>query len=99
MLPAPPGLLSTMTCWPRLSLIFEATVRATISDEPPGANGMISLIGFVGNVCAAACAASAANRTPSPLTRARKGRGCIFDFSMERLGRAADYTVHDGWVP
>src|SRR6185295_2583442 len=55
MLPPAPGLLSTMNCWPRTSVIFKATKRAIVSAPPPGVNGMRMRTGLFGQVdCAIA---------------------------------------------
>jgi hypothetical protein len=47
-LPDAPVRLSITTCWPSASPSFGATMRATKSEAPPGANGTIILIGRVG---------------------------------------------------
>ena len=41
-----------MTVWPIVLLIFDAMMRATMSVEPPGANGTMILIGLLGKACA-----------------------------------------------
>lgn len=48
IIPEAPGLFSTTTVWPRLSVIFCARMRPTMSTEPPGAKGAMSLMVFVG---------------------------------------------------
>jgi hypothetical protein len=45
--PAPPRLSITI-CWPSVSLILSATLRAAVLALPPGANGTTSVIGRVG---------------------------------------------------
>src|SRR5262245_56749910 len=55
---APPGRVSTTTCWPQFSVIFCPMTRARMSVEPPGANGTMILIGFSGYLSAADCAAA-----------------------------------------
>ena len=47
---APPGLFSTMTGWPQLSVSFSPTMRGKISAVPPGASGTMILIGRLGIV-------------------------------------------------
>src|SRR3982074_901241 len=54
MAPAAPGLFSSSTCWPHISLSFAADKRAIRSELPPGGYATISLTGFVGYCCAAA---------------------------------------------
>src|SRR6185295_5445637 len=51
------ALFSMMTCWPRLSLIRCATIRAIVSGNPPGEYGTIILIGLLGYGCAQAAGA------------------------------------------
>ena len=46
--PPAPGLLTTITCWPRPRDMASATVRASTSDEPPAANVTIMVIGRSG---------------------------------------------------
>ena len=41
--PAPPRLSMT-TCWPSISLILSATLRAAVLALPPGANGTTRVI-------------------------------------------------------
>src|SRR3954469_23474672 len=48
ILPAAPGRLSTMTCWPRRSLNFGVNARAVVSVPPPGAKPTIMRIGRFG---------------------------------------------------
>ena len=43
-----PGLLSTLTAWPRRAASFSAMRRATTSTPPPGGYGAISVSGFAG---------------------------------------------------
>ena len=46
--PPPPALFSTSTCWPKAPPSFSATMRATMSVVPPGANGTTSRTGLDG---------------------------------------------------
>ncbi len=48
MLPLAPGLLSTITGWPRSSESLAPTVRAVMSEEPPAVNGTMMVIGRLG---------------------------------------------------
>src|SRR6185503_108194 len=48
MVPPAPPLFSTSTGWPRFSLIFCPTRRATMSVVPPAGNGTTTLIGLDG---------------------------------------------------
>src|SRR6185369_7672224 len=64
--PPPPGLLSTITGWPRRLPRGPDMARATMSAPPPGANGTTRRIGRLGYSCALAPRASAA------IMRARK---------------------------
>src|SRR5262249_26662364 len=52
----PPGRVSTTTGWPHASVKSWPISRATTSTEPPGANGTMIGIGFVGQLGAGACA-------------------------------------------
>src|SRR5262245_4104880 len=52
MAPFAPGLFSTTPGCPRYSWNFDAMARPTMSEEPPGTKGMMTLIGLAGNVCA-----------------------------------------------
>jgi hypothetical protein len=49
-MPAPPPLLSTNTVWPSCLLSSTATVRATISEVPPGAKGTTKRIDWRGQL-------------------------------------------------
>src|SRR5258706_2417920 len=54
MAPAAPGLFSTSTCCPHMSLNFAAKTRAIRSELPPGGYATISFTGRFGYCCAAA---------------------------------------------
>jgi hypothetical protein len=54
MLLAPPPRFSTTICWPQTSDSRLATMRATASVLPPGANGTISRTARLGQACATA---------------------------------------------
>jgi hypothetical protein len=43
-----PGRFSTRTCWPIVSVIFPATIRARMSVPPPGVNGTMTFTGRFG---------------------------------------------------
>src|SRR5688572_11464040 len=64
--PPPPGRLSTTTCWPQVSLIFNAIRRARRSVALPAVNGMIRRTGLVGKFCdvCAAIPGAAASAMP-----------------------------------
>ena len=49
----PPGRLSTIACWPSVSVSFGARWRARMSFVPPGLKGMMMRIGLLGNACCA----------------------------------------------
>src|SRR5579859_4938244 len=61
-MPEAPPILSTMIDWPSSSPIFCAWMRALTSTPPPAANGTTSVIGRVGQSCAAA---TVANNAPA----------------------------------
>jgi len=61
MLPAAPGRLSTITCWPNSSESFWAIGRAVVSVPPPTAKPTIMRTGLVGYSWAAAGAAAASS--------------------------------------
>jgi hypothetical protein len=46
--PLAPGRLSTMICWPQLSVSFAPITRARMSDVPPATLAMIMRIGLTG---------------------------------------------------
>src|SRR5262245_34572035 len=85
-LPAPPRLSITI-CWPRLSLIFGATMRAMMSVLPPGANGTIRRTGRTGYVCANASGAAAIARPHATRSDSRQNRFLIDDASLH-VGKA-----------
>ncbi|MNX67767.1 hypothetical protein D3C86_989130 [compost metagenome] len=60
MLPAAPGLFSTITGWPKVSDIFWPRILASTSLDPPGGSGTMIRIGLFGNVCARASWGNAA---------------------------------------
>src|SRR6185503_10336452 len=82
-LPPPPGLLSTMMDWPSPFSISAASVRATIDELPPGANGTTSRIGFVGQVCA--CAGTAKRTHAARSNRRNIGGLCGVVLLDQRL--------------
>src|SRR5512144_2148605 len=72
MVPPAPALFSTITGCPSSAEIPCATARATPSVPPPGGNGTINLIGWVGHDCAPAVpAAQASARARAETTRRR----------------------------
>src|SRR5688572_7471571 len=89
--PPAPGLLSTITAWPRACCSFAASSRAETSTGPPAAYGTTRWTGLEGQVWAAAgrLAASSAPRK----TRRRTVLLCVF---YERLvALLADRGQHD----
>ena len=71
--PAPPGLFSTNTDWPKDLVNSAATERATISLVPPGAKGTKNRTGLVGQLlaCARPQVAPRAN-APAPCSQVRR---------------------------
>jgi hypothetical protein len=57
-------MFSTITCWPKLSLIRGVKTRPMTSNAPPAAKGTTIVNGRVGQSCAAA-GAVAATRAPT----------------------------------
>src|SRR6476620_7784576 len=66
-----PGLLSTTTCWPSLSLNAAPTRRASASDPPPGGQPTMSLMGLDGYVCPQAAVAPSTAVNESSMTGMR----------------------------
>src|SRR6516225_9129788 len=60
-MPPAPGLASITIGWPRSCETRSRTTRLTVSDALPAANGLMTLIGRVGQ--SSACATDAANRS------------------------------------
>src|SRR3990167_1294950 len=81
VLPAP-GLFSTITVWPSFYCRPGCSRRATMSDEPPGANVTTILIGLAGQ--AWACTVAAA-----------KGSKALAARRMRRVGFMAGFL--QGW--
>src|SRR5262245_53165740 len=73
MMPFAPGRLSTITCWPQVSVSFWATARAMMSTPPPAACGTMIRTGRLGNCCAAAPAQTSARATAQPRRMADGG--------------------------
>src|SRR4051812_17501508 len=71
--PFAPGLFSTTAGWPSSSWNFEPMARPTMSDEPPGTNGMTTRIGLVGNDCASA----AELRSAADRAHAQRANECM----------------------
>src|SRR5258707_8633840 len=65
MAPAAPGLFSTSTCCPHMSLNFAAKTRAIRSELPPGGYATISFTGRAGYCCASAVVQTNARRQRS----------------------------------
>ena len=72
LLPAP-GRFSTTNCWPSRSESHWPTKRATMSVDPPGANGTIKRTGRVGYVCPFAMSGTT-GRAAAPAARCRNRR-------------------------
>src|SRR6476620_7305624 len=68
MLPPAPGRLSMTTCCVKPSVIFCPNARAMVSFPPPGGNGTMKRIGFVGKACATAAHAHT-HRAAAAITR------------------------------
>src|SRR3954468_10106891 len=62
--PPAPARLSTTTCCPQFSLIFEAILRAMRSLALPGVNGTMMRIGLDGYFCAYKTSAAVATTNP-----------------------------------
>src|SRR5688572_6455513 len=92
MIPLAPGRESTTICWPHDSVIFCPRRRASVSDVPPGENGMITRIGLTG-YGSAACAGTSVNmtRADTPETFIQSGRifPAIFVASLAFGGKAS----------
>jgi hypothetical protein len=52
--PPPPGLFSTTTVWPKYFFVDSAKTLRNISVAPPGDQGQMIVIGFVGKSAAIA---------------------------------------------
>src|SRR5258708_32780320 len=65
MAPAAPGLFSTSTCCPHMSLNFAAKTRAIRSELQPGGYATISFTGRAGYCCASAAVQTKARRQRS----------------------------------
>ena len=91
--PAPPGLFSTKTDWPKPLVSSAATERATISLVPPGAKGTKNRTGLVGQVlaCALPQVAPKAN-APAPCSQARRDSESK-DGAVWGMGAAVDQRV------
>src|SRR6185503_18476088 len=74
MMPLAPGRESTTTCWPQDSVSFCPRMRASVSEVPPGENGMIMRIGLAGYGSAAG---TGAPRTPRQQTTTMRKQGSI----------------------
>src|SRR5262245_3270375 len=74
MMPFAPGRLSTITCWPQVSVSFWATARAMMSTPPPVACGTMIRTGRAGNCCAAAAAHRSAALAAQPSRKAKVER-------------------------
>ena len=68
-MPLAPGRFSTITGWPRRSVIFGPIRRDMMSVVLPGGNGMMILIGFEGQDCAIAAEANPKVSAKSTNTR------------------------------
>ncbi|MNL45221.1 hypothetical protein D3C87_1678520 [compost metagenome] len=81
MMPAAPARFSTMTCWPSLAAILSAISRAAMSVVPPGAAGMIRVIGrsgqaaWAGLAMAAAITPAASQRCACNMLVSERGHG------------------------
>src|SRR5690349_5183297 len=82
---AAPGRFSTTTLWLSDLVSDSATMRAVRSVPPPGANGTMILIGWLGY--AAGCDQAAAGAMHAPKTMASEARRCDIGSSV-RLGRS-----------
>src|SRR5262249_22177863 len=68
LVPAP-GLFSTTACWPQMRESRSVVRRATVSVEPPGANGTTTRTGRVGQSSALALRATGGRKAETPAER------------------------------
>jgi hypothetical protein len=98
MLPPAPGLFSTTTFWPHVSLNFCAIPRPTTSSGPPGGKGTTRRAGRDGNACAIAgsvpvattpaIAAAATRRHVARRKNACDRRAETSGFNMDKTGKS-----------
>ena len=91
MLPPAPGLLSTVTGWPRAAHL-SASTRASVSGAPPGGNVTTILIGLVGHTAACAWAA-AVSASPTSNTLEQMNMCRSESRRRERMGMAVSLGV------
>ena len=99
MLPFAPGLFSTTAGCPRYSWNFEPIARPTVSEGPPGTNGMTILIGLVGYACACTAPVATRRSAAAPINHAVHWLLLVFDggkkFMRLDAGRAASRLPRD----
>src|SRR5258707_11433525 len=91
MAPAAPGLFSTSTCCPHMSLSFAAKTRAIRSELRPGGYATISFTGRAGYCCASAVVQTNARRQRSRVMSAFDAH--FLDDRAELLDLALQYRV------
>src|SRR5512145_1049109 len=95
--PPAPGRLSTITCWPRVSVSFIAIARAVMSGCPPGVKPTTMRIGRFGKLDTASdfCAAAAEDTQPHATITAAplKARNNILRLLPDERFRRRTYEV------
>src|SRR6185503_18290607 len=84
----PPGLFSTITCWPKRSASFGASSRARMSFVPPGENGTRMRIGWVGKGSCASAPPASASRTAAAAARAKSAMRLMASFCCSTIDNA-----------
>src|SRR6187200_3417478 len=80
--PAPPGWLSTITCWPQSCVNLSASTRAHTSGLEPGPTEVTILTGPDGKLCARAPFAANASAAPPARNERRPIRRAVMACSL-----------------
>src|SRR5574337_1286275 len=94
--PPAPGRLSTSTGWPSLVPRILASTRAVLSVMPPGVKGTTKVMGLVGQLSPAACAAPASRAAvPIPANTFFKSLFICPSPSVVAFGAVSGFTCYD----
>src|SRR5689334_8388182 len=94
-LPAAPGRFSAMTCWPHSSVSFCASVRARMSEVPPGGKGMTMRTVLLGKACAQAGPVTTAKASSSARTMVHSSSIALY--RLPPPSTAAYRIANRGW--
>src|SRR5205085_8097173 len=93
-MPPAPGLVSMTIGWPTSCETLSSTTRLTVSEALPGGNGLITLIGRVGQSSAAAAEASSSTAPSTPANGRNDNTGISYSVTS---AEPTEQALRRGW--